>query len=248
MKFNEFEKRLRTHADSIKDTMATPFDIEREELIMKKKSVNVKKTVIFVAAVVCIIGTTVFAANSIIKSWYSSSSSVPEYTQLPTPQQCIEDIGYEPVLIESFDNGYEFKNGSVVNNSLRDEEDNTVEKFKSVFFRYEKDGDVLNFTQEKFNSELDMEGDIAARVDDVDIYYFSYTNKFVPPDYKMTDEDKQAEESGELIFSYGSSNVEIKKVQSVSWTDNGIRFSLMQIDGRLTESELVQMAEEIISE
>ena len=70
--------------------------------------------------------------------------------------------------------------------------------------------------------QLDQYGEVVANVDGVDVYYHSYTNKLVPPDYKMTDEDKKAEENGELVFSYGSSEVEIKEVQSVSWKKDGM--------------------------
>ncbi len=62
----------------------------------------------------------------------------------------------------------------------------------------------------------------------------------------MTDEDKKAEDSGELVFSYGSSEVEIIEVQSVSWTTDDMHYELMQIDGKLSTDELADMAAEII--
>ncbi len=62
----------------------------------------------------------------------------------------------------------------------------------------------------------------------------------------MTDDDKKAEENGELVFSYGSSKVEISEVQSVSWRNNGIQYQLLQIDGKLSAKELVDMAAEVI--
>ena len=102
------------------------------------------------------------------------------------------------------------------------------------------------FSQDKFNSEMYTEGEVIATVSGTDIYYFSYTNKIVPPDYKMTDEDKKAEENGELVFSYGSSKVEICEVQSVTWRINGIQYQLLQIDGKLSGKELVDMAAEVI--
>ena len=167
-------------------------------------------------------GITAFAASGIVTTWFSSSSSIPKYKSLPSAEQVKSDIGYEPVLIDTFENGYSFKDGSVINNNLADENGNSVEKFKSVSFRYEKDGDRVSFSQDKFNSEMYTEGEVIATVSGTDIYYFSYTNKIVPPDYKMTDEDKKAEENGELVFSYGSSKVEISEVQSVNWINNGI--------------------------
>ncbi|UKI35294.1 MAG: hypothetical protein L6V93_13995 [Clostridiales bacterium] len=103
-----------------------------------------------------------------------------------------KDIGYKPVLIESFENGYTFKNGNVINNNLTDENGKSVEKFKSVSFDYEKNGDIVIFAQDKFNSEAELQGNVAETVNGVDIYYYSFANKTVPGDYKLTDADKKS--------------------------------------------------------
>ena len=215
----------------------------KEGHYMKSK----KKISLIAIAAALVLGITAFATSGMVTTWFSSSSSDAEYKSLPSAEQVKSDIGYEPVLIDTFENGYTFKDGSVIKNNLVGESGNSVEKFKSVSFKYEKNGDRVIFSQDKFNSEQDTEGEIISTVSGTDIYYFSYTNKIVPPDYKMTDEDKKAEENGELVFSYGSSKVEISEVQSVTWRNNGIKYNLMQIDGKLSADELAGMAEEIIS-
>ena len=215
----------------------------KEGHYMKSK----KKISLIAIAAALVLGITAFATSGMVTTWFSSSSSNAEYKSLPSAEQVKSDIGYEPVLIDTFENGYTFKDGSVIKNNLVDETGNSVEKFKSVSFKYEKNGDRVIFSQDKFNSEQDTEGEIISTVSGTHIYYFSYTNKIVPPDYKMTDEDKKAEENGELVFSYGSSKVEISEVQSVTWRNNGIKYNLMQIDGKLSADELAGMAEEIIS-
>ena len=63
---------------------------ERKIGVMKSK----KKFSIIAVAAALVLGITAFAASGIIKSWYSSSSSIPDYRSLPTEQQCIKDIGY----------------------------------------------------------------------------------------------------------------------------------------------------------
>lgn len=231
---------------------ACPIQNERKSVTMKlnaiKSNTRSKKKISVIAAVaVLALGTTVFAASGIISKWYSSSSSDPEYKSLPTAQQVKKDIGYDAVLIGEFENGYAFKDGSIVNNNLADEDGNSVEKFKSVSFDYEKNGDTVIFSQDKFNSKIDMDGNVIKTVDGADIYYYSYTNKIVPADYKMTDEDKKAEADGELVFSSGSSDVQISEVQSVTWVKDNIQYQLMQMDGALSRDELAEMAEEVIS-
>ncbi len=231
--------------DKIKDMVdgkITSADVERKSYTMKSK----KKISLIAIAATLVLGITVFAASGIISNWYSSSSSIPDYKSLPTEQQCIKDIGYAPTLIETFENGYSFSNGSIVNNNLKDENKKSVERFKSVMFRYKKDGDEVIFSQDKYNSETEKNGDVVKNIDGIDVYYFNYTNKVVPPDYKLTDEDKKAEANGELVFSYGSSKVEINEVQSISWLVNDMHYELMQINGKLSVGELVDMATEII--
>ncbi len=217
--------------------------IRRKEV--KKMKFNKKHGIVAVAAVL-LLGIGAFASSGIVARWTSSSSSLPDYKSIPTKEQCIEDIGYAPILKEKFENGYTFKNGSKVDNALEDEGGNNIEKFKSVSFTYEKGKDTVYISAEKFVSSVEESGEIAETVNGTDIYYSSYMNKVVPPHYKLTDEDKAAEKNGDLVFSYGSPKVEIIKVQSACFNLDGIHYNLLQLDGKLTKDELVSMAKEII--
>ena len=231
--------------ERIKDMVNNRIDSASTERMLRPMKSKKKIALIAVAATL-VMGITVFAASGIISQWFSSSSSIPDYETLPTAEQVVKDIGYEAVTIDEFANGYKFDNGSIVDNALADETGNVTEKFKSVSFRYEKDGDEVIFSQDKFNSTVETEGEVIANIDDVDVYYTSYTNKLVPGDYKMTEEDKKAEESGELVFSYGMDEVKIVEVQAVSWQKQNTRYQLLQIDGKLSAEELADMASEVI--
>ena len=231
--------------ERIKDMVNNRIDSASTERMLKPMKSKKKIALIAVAATL-VMGITVFAASGIISQWFGSSSSIPDYKTLPTAEQVVKDIGYEAVIIDEFANGYKFDNGSVVDNVLTDDNGKAVEKFKSVTFRYLKDNDEVLFSQDKLNSQVETSGEVVSTVDDVDVYYYSYTNKLVPPDYKMTDEDKKAEETGELVFSYGSSKVEINEIQSVSWKKDDMSYQLLQIDGKLSADELVEMAKEVI--
>ena len=217
---------------------------DKENKIMRPR---IKIATIAVAATL-LMGITVFAATGIIQNWFSSSSSIPDYKALPTAEEVVKDIGYTPVLIESFENGYIFENGSILTNDLQDDSDNSVEKFKSVVFRYVKSGDEVMMSQEKYSSEMEQDGTLISSDSGYDIYFSSYTNKVVPPNYILTEEDKKAEENGEIIFSYGSDDVYLSEVQGVFWSMDEMHFSLTQIDGKLSADELVEMAEYVIAE
>ena len=217
---------------------------DKEKYIMMSKN----KVGLIAAAAVLVLGITVFAANGIISNWYSSSSSEPDYKTLPTIEQAVKDVGYAPVLIESFDNGYIFDSGKIVKNVLTDADNNSVEKFKSFSCQYTKDGDAVILSQEKYNSEMQNSGTLISSENGTDIYFMGYTNKVVPASYEMTEDDKKAEQNGELIFSYGSDKVSIIEVRGISWVMNDMHLSLMQMDGKLSADDLVWMANCIIAQ
>ena len=205
------------------------------------------RTVLIAAIAVMALSVSAFAATGIITRWDSHSWARAEYDTLPTEEQTIKDVGYAAKLIEEFSNGYAFQEGSIVDNNLVDEGGNSAEKFKSFNFTYAKDGDEVWFSQDKFSSELGEEsGNVVATVDGIDVTYFSYNNKLVPPDYELTEEDKAAEEAGDIVFSYGSDEVTLHVVQCVSWQEGDMHYSFTQMDGALSVEELVAMATEAI--
>lgn len=63
----ELEKRLRKHAEITKTVMHSPFDNERTEFIMTKKTHKIRKIAILAAAL-CLICTTVFAAYRLMNA------------------------------------------------------------------------------------------------------------------------------------------------------------------------------------
>ncbi len=151
-------------------------------------------------------------------------------------------------MLAGFENGYTFEAGSVVQNNLKDASDKSVETFKSFSFEYEKGGERVTFSAGQYTSEMIESGELAATIDGIDLYYTSYTNKAVPANYAMTEEDKKAEENGDLVFSYGANEISISQVQGISWEENGIHYSLTQIGGSLSHQELVETAEELIAQ
>ena len=90
---------------------------ERKTVIMKSK----KKTACIALAATLALSVTAFAANGLVSNWFSSSSSFADYKTLPTAQQVKKDIGYTPILIDSFANGYAFQDGNIISNNLTDE-------------------------------------------------------------------------------------------------------------------------------
>ncbi len=245
MKMTEFERQLYKHAARVEAHMVSPLDSKTEVLILnnnKKSSAKMRICLIAIAAAF-LLGTTAFAISD--GGWFSFREK--EYSTLPTEQQFVEDVGYAPVLIECFENGYSYMSGSVMDNREIEGEELSEEGFKSAAFVYEKDGDILYFNQERAHSPVNNFGSLFKTVDGIELWYYSYTNKLVPEDYEPTEADRAAEASGELIISYGPEEISVIEVCSLSWVNDGINYSLMQMDGKLSPEELCRMAEEIIT-
>lgn len=220
----------------------------KEDSFMKSK----KKFAIIAVAATFVLSLTAFAASGIITSWNSSSSSIPEYTELPTEQQVIKDVGYAGDMVEEFSNGYAFKDGNVITNALQDDSSNTIEKFKSLSLTYSKGENDVYLSIDKYDSDMPHEGkgaDVIAQSGGIDIYEHSFINKIVPENYVKSDEELAAEEKGTLTFAYdGEDHIVEMQIKSVSWTKDDIRYNLMQMDGELSIGELIDMANELIEQ
>lgn len=203
-----------------------------------------KRLIAIVAiAAAFLIGTTAFAIGIFASGWFSGK--VAEFEQSST-QQFIREEGYKPIHIQSFSNGYIYSRGHVLENQINDAELGVVDTFKSTTFEYEKNGDLLYFTQEKSGFPVNQFGTLFESYKGIELWYYSYINKFVPDGYEMSEEEKEAESRGELIITYGPEEISSVRVSSLSWCVDGINYNLMQTDGKLSAEELCRMAREII--
>lgn len=130
----------------------------------------------------------------------------------------------------------------------RDEKGNSEVKTKSLDFTYTKGNDKLSLSMENVRlGERSEKETVVGTYNGVDIYYDSYANKLVPADYKLTEQDKKDEATGKYVFSYGSDKEEISQVQYLSWMQDGINYSLLGIDSKISKDELVKMAQQVIN-
>lgn len=251
MKTDELEIRLRAHSRRVKECMASPFEDARAPLRCSDKNERMENTVIsrkiiaviMIAAALACVGTA-FAASA-FTSW--GSFPAERFDSLPAASVMEAEIGYAPVLIERFENGYSYKTGYVVDNELSAEDSGAVERFRSASLVYEREGESVWFSQEKYPGELEIHGEVLGVFDGVEVYFFGYMNKVVPEDYEMSEEDKAAEASGELVFSWGSDSVRLIEISSVQWKIGEINYNLLQMGGPLSPEELVSMAAEAIA-
>ena len=149
--------------------------------------------------------------------------------------------------IEEFSNGYKFEKGFESDSSAADENGEILREYKSFNLDY---SDGKNDVTLYVDPDADLTGvpddEPILEIDGTDVYAFETVFKFVPPDYVLTEQDKEDQESGKYVFSYGSEKVEIETMRQVMWQDGNITFTLLDSTGTVDMSELTAMAEEMI--
>lgn len=208
------------------------------------KRLSALKITAIAAALTVALGVTAFAAVMVV-SRSSHSSNIPDYYGVPSAQTLENDIGISPSFPEELSNGYKFKSGHVTYNE--DANGETVESYKGIDCVYGRNGDEIDVSADAAKAGIGMDDCETAEIyNGVEIKYFEYTNKLVPPDYEMTEQDKRDEESGAVVFSYGSPEVKISHMQIIGFEYGGLNYSISASDSPLTRTELVQTAAEII--
>lgn len=221
--------------------------LETEREAGHMKHVSVKKLVIGVAVGCLLVSGGVFAAGRAVSltSHYDHRNDIRDYGRLSEVEQ---KLGYPVDAVESFANGYRFDHMELVDVKGRDVGGSEVYTFQTLDIIYKKSGESkLSLCIEK-PVEIPVQGaaDATRVCGDITVYYDSITNKQVPPDYVMTEEDKAGEAKGDFYISVGSQEVETHQNQSVAWDKDGVRYQLLGFDLNLGAEEMFDMAEEII--
>lgn len=219
----------------------------KEAAVMKKSKIKIMA--IAAAAIMVVGAATGVMGHYLLGSVSMQGSIFPTYTEIPDAVTLKNDVGFKTNLIEEFSNGYTFKDATVIESENFDTEGNSVEKYKSIGCDYEKDGDNIDLYAD---ASMDGHGGVSSSelvgsFNGAEVYYYSYTNKLVPGDYELTEQDKADEAAGKYVFSYGNpEGISVCEVQGAVWRYEGINYSLCAIDSPLTKAELAEMAKEII--
>ncbi len=239
------EKELFRAIGEISDDLIAESENPRKKIKRAKTS----KILLVAAAVTILLSFSAFAArNMIAVSRHGYSSKIPTFTSVPSQKMLLFTTGITPKIPSSFSCGYEFKNARISRDEDRDADGKAVEKFKSLICNYTKG-------EERFSLHIDAsttggmtndDEDIAETYQGSDIQYLTYTNKVVPGNYQLTEQDKADQKAGKYVFSFGNDKIEILEVQIVSFRCQGLNYSLCALDTAITKEEMIQTAREII--
>lgn len=242
----EFHEKLCQTLDSLE---------ERENVKMKK--ITLKKGLIAAAAVsILVIGSAAIATQGTFRMISGSSTSFPNYTEIPAAEKLQKDIGITPKIVSEFSNGYKFDGAVKVNNKIQNSVDGEIsvsideegkeEEYKSLSIRYTNGDNKINISTDPAEYDIDADMTETENYNGISIMYNSFNNKFVPADYQKTKQDIKDEEDGKYVFSYGTDGIEIHNVQGVTWVQDGIKYHINAMDSPLGQDDLTAMAKEII--
>lgn len=206
-----------------------------------------KRMAAAVIAATVVVGGSAFAfGGTAISRIFASSSASADYTSLPSAQQCQQDVGFTPALLQSFDNGFAFKDGVIVHNQEQNEDGQTVNKYASLEFDYQKGDEIVSLMQNSGSSQEET-GNCVAQKDGISYYETTKTEKYVSDSYQMTEQDRKEEASGQVEFNVGQSDngVETEQYHGINWTVGGVHYTLYQMNGSLTSAQMLEMAQQI---
>ena len=200
---------------------------------------NMKK-MMTAAAVIAALSVTCYAAGQLHSVVSHGSPNIETFAEL---EKAEKKLGFDAKYVETFANGMTFQRGGTGETYGMDEDGNkTGKKYKMM---------TVSYVDEKGNEiSLNIDGGspyVDAGVEEAEVYSTD-TYKFVPVDYKLTEEDKEKEAAGELMISVGSEKVEMKQMEYYGWNDEGIYYSLVGFDGNFGEEAMVAMAAEIMAQ
>ena len=210
------------------------------------KKIGFKKTALIVASL-CILGSITAVAASNFTSIVAHSFNNEEVTSFEQVAEIAEKADMDLKYPEKFSNGYEFKSAIPIYGNYEDQETGTSSpQWTDISITYEnKDGENVMMSVSSVLPPSE-ENTLSENYNGIEIGYYSYNALFVPPTYELTEEEKALEASGDIVVSYGTDEVEKEFIEYVSWSDDGLNYSLMTQNGSLGSDGLTEMAKEII--
>lgn len=212
------------------------------------KKLSMKKLVIGVAIGCLLVSGGAFAAGRVV-SLTSHTYKLDVCKNYGDMEKMEAELGYAVDSVEKFSNGYCFEKMSVDDVNGNDADGNTIYTYKDLDITYEKSGEPTVWLDVAKPVETPVRKgapEATRQVGEITLYYDATTYKFVPSNYKLTDEDQANLEKDNFTISYGSAEVEIQTASDVTWEKDGVKYHLMGFDLNIGADDMFDMAEEIM--
>lgn len=245
------KEELKTEAGSIR------FTEEQSSKVLNKihnqnrrkitKMGNGKRILIAAAAIVVMGTITVLGAGKVV-GWNSVvNKKEVDYKNAQAVLKAEDKLGAVPKVPQQFLNGIAFDSGYLTLVDGVDENDNIVESYPEVVVNYDKEVslDIIPIGANGTDTELPAE--LSRQIGDISMNAYAVDFLFLPPDASPTAEDLALEEAGKLQISYGTETEERQTFRQVTWTENGLAYSLHTFNVDFELEELLNMAEEVLA-
>lgn len=221
----------------------------RKEVEAMRKKRNIIRTAVAAAIGCFLIPAGVFAAGK-VTGYISVSKSDRGYESYEDKGKVEEAAGFDFQAVEQFQNGYTFEKMECLDVGKVDESNNKVGFFTEVSVYYQKNGaGRLSLNVHHIQEEEDIQ-DIPAQEREIggtQVTYYEYAYKFVNEDYEVTPEDEAKMREGNYYISYGDFDETVhSNLQNVTWSKDGMRYSILAMDLGMAPDELFQMAKEVL--
>lgn len=216
--------------------------------LLKPKTVIIAGMLIIATSVTCVAATN-------LSGIFGSTSKLTEIKTFPSKDKVKENVGFTPKYVEAFKNGFKFNTFNYSNEEIRDDKGAAVEKYKSADFDYKKEGPKKDQSlsmsakkiDQKYFDENTSKNSVTVEYNGIKIGYSSCQYKSVPEGYNPTEEEKDLENKGLLQIGYGSDEIKVSQNQSVMWYEDGISYSILNMDyTELSKDDMINMAKEVI--
>lgn len=226
---------------------------EENQTMNKEKRLRGIKPLAVAMLIVVVTAATSFAATHM--GGYLLSSTKDSFEKLPTERQMEKAVGYVPDYLESFSNGFYFKDASVVNTEAFDDAKSKKGEYDGIHFNYTKKNalreQTLSLSADPVNPSLEREevgkNEEVITIDGLELIYSKVTFKVAPVGYVPTAEEQEKVAKEEMWISEGSDEVEVSELQYVRWIKDEVSYNLMEDGWGLEKEELLKMAEEVIN-
>lgn len=225
------------------------FRKERRKVTLMKW--NIKKVAAAALGVCLLTGGVCYAAEQM--AYYISSSAPSDYqTDFSAVDSLAKEAGLDVNAVERFANGYTFEEVGIDKTSAIGEEGQKLYDFSELSIHYGREGapSISIFAEDAAYYEgIDeaMVYDAVRECDGIEVRCFTVTNKCVPSDDDLTDEDRANMGNPNYNYASGSSEVEIMQSMNVVWVKDGVYYHMLGFDLTLSAEEMLDMAEEMIA-
>lgn len=248
------KKLMKVIGDANEDYVQSALETRTQKTPRKRLSLGRK--LVLAAAIVMALTTTVFAAEIVdIKSLVSGGGD-KSYSSFRDMDKAIKQAGFQVDAKETFESGYTFEFMNVSNVDGFDADGNKALTYKNVSIYYAGPAGHTLILRAYPDMEAIPNSDNpvkeSRKFGDITAEYMESHYKFLPAEKEgnLTEEEERWQQQPGNFISYYSGVEEApseSKVTCLSWTKDGICYSIMDLDGTESTEVLFSMAEELIA-